>query len=184
MTTTMARWSRDGLIAGLVAVAALWGGTAKAADELKLGFIDSARIFQEYEGAKDAQQILERESREWEEKAEGLKADFTAAAEELESQRLMLSEDRLKERETKVKNLQQQYEDYVSSIWGTDGRVAQRNEELTKPIIDKVNEILHKICTEEGYSLVLDAAGGTIVYGLPALDLTDRVLEALATEEE
>ena len=30
-----------------------------------------------------------------------------------------------------------------------DGKVAQRNAELTKPIIDKVNEILHRICTEE-----------------------------------
>ena len=65
------------------------------------------------------------------------------------------------------------------SIWGDDGRAVQRNLELTKPIIDKVNEILQRICEEEGYGLVLDASEGSIVYAQPELDLTDRILEEL-----
>lgn len=167
-------------LAAAILVAAAPGEAA----ELKLGFMDSSRIFEEYTGAKEAQDLLARESREWETKAEELKSAFVTSAEELEGQRLMLSEERLKQRERDVAEKRRTYEDYVASIWGQDGRVAQRNSELTKPIIDKVNEVLHRICTEEGYSLVLDAAGGNIVYGLPALDMTDRILQELAKVQQ
>lgn len=173
-----------GLSFAASAAAILLAAAPAAAADVKLGFIDSSRIFEEYTGAKEAQDLLARESREWETKAEELKQSFTTSAEELESQRLMLSEERLKVRERDVADKRRTYEDYVASIWGQEGRVAQRNTELTKPIIDKVNEVLHRICTEEGYSLVLDAAGGTIVYGLPALDLTDRILQELAKEQQ
>src|SRR5262245_60364195 len=135
-------WS---VLALAAAVSAPAGGTVLAADELKIGFVDSGRIFEEYEGAKDAQRTLERDSKEWETKAQDLKSQFTNSAEELESQRLMLSQERLKARETEVATLRKTYEDYVTSIWGDNGKLSQRNAELTKPIIDRVNSILHTI---------------------------------------
>src|SRR5262245_34262473 len=116
-----------------VLVSAPVGGTVLAADELKIGFVDSGRIFEEYEGAKDAQRSLERDSKEWESKAQDLKSQFTNSAEELESQRLMLSQERLKARETEVATLRKTYEDYVTSIWGEQGELSKRNAEVDKP---------------------------------------------------
>ena len=177
--------SARSVLGALVATVALAGSIpAHAAGELKIGFVDSGKIFEQYEGAKDAQRALERESHEWETRAQTLKDSLQATSEDLESQRLMLSQERLKSREDEVANLRKTYEDYVTSIWGDSGKLSQRNQELTKPIIDRVNAILHTIAQQEGFSLVLDAAGGTIVYAAPALDLTDRVLAELNKEGE
>jgi len=176
-----------------IAVVALWAAgpraaraddTTPAASPVKIGFVDSGKIFDQYEGAKDAQRTLERESKDWEAKAQKMKDSLQTSADELESQRLMLSQDTLKRREDDVAALKKTYEDYVSSIWGDSGKLSQRNQELTKPIIDKVNAILHTIAEQDGYTLVLDAAGGTIVYASPAIDLTDRVLAELNKEGE
>jgi Skp family chaperone for outer membrane proteins len=67
----------------------------------------------------------------------------------------------------------------VKSIWGPEGKIAQKNAELMKPIIDKVNGILERIGTEEKFSMIFDAANGGVVFAPPGADLTPRVVEEL-----
>ena len=161
------------------AAGSVWGD-----EEVRVAIINSDVILAAYEPLREAQEVLARENRTWEEQAAELQAEYDQLREELESQRLMLSEERLREREREVDELRRQLEDYVGSVWGDEGRAAQRNLELTKPIIDKINEILQRICEEEGYGLVLDAAGGFVVFAVPEMDLTPTVLEELEREAE
>ena len=57
------------------------------------------------------------------------------------------------------------------------------NERFLKPIVDRVHKIVTTIGTDEGYTLVLDAADGNIIFGDKTLDLTDRVLDSLKKED-
>jgi Skp family chaperone for outer membrane proteins len=50
---------------------------------------------------------------------------------------------------------------------------------LTKPILDKINQVLEKIATEENFIMIFDSVNGNIAYAKEDLDLTDRVLEEL-----
>ena len=61
--------------------------------------------------------------------------------------------------------------------------MARRNEELTRPIIEQMNQVLTRLGEEEGFSIIFDAADGNVVYADRALDLTDRVLEELNAQE-
>jgi len=153
------------------------------AQELKIAFIDSERIFAEYEGVKEAKDIFDRDVQEWQAEANKKEKEIADLKAELESQSLMLSDSKRQEKEAELQRLMSEYDGFVQMLWGPGGKIAKRNEELTRPIIAKIKAVLDKIAGEEGYDLVLDAADGNVVYGSPELDLTDRVLKELRAVE-
>ncbi|MFQ6092002.1 MAG: OmpH family outer membrane protein [bacterium] len=155
----------------------------RAAD-LKIGYIDSQRIFRSYKGTADAQAKLDREVAEWEKKAEAMKKEVEDLQKELDAQSLLLSEEKKREKEQTLQAKYAEYQQFVTSIWGPQGEAIRSNEELTKPIIEKIDAILKKIGEEENYTFIFDAVGGGLVYAKPTFDLTDQVIEELNKETE
>ncbi len=162
------------LIALAVVIAA---GPARA--EVKLGYIDSARILAEYKVVEDAKKTFDQQAGTWERERKVLEAELDSLNAEYRSQEMMLTESIKKERKELIRAKNSAYEEFVRSIWGPEGRLAQKNAELMKPIIDKVNTILERIGEAEKFTLILDAANGSVVYASPGADLTARVLEEL-----
>jgi outer membrane protein len=176
---------RKGLVFGVTIVlllAATW--TAGMAQEYKIGYIDSERIFAEYAGTKEAQEQFDRDVEAWRREAEQSEADLEEMRKELESQRLLLSQSALDEKERALQAKVSEYESFVQSVWGPTGKIAERNAELTKPIVEKIRTVLDKIGQEQGFSIIFDAADGNIVYGEKTLDLTDQVLVELNKDLE
>jgi len=155
-----------------------------SAQEYKIGYIDSERIFAEYGATRDAQEQFDRDVEAWRREAEQTEMDLQEMREELESQRLLLSEKALADKERALQAKASEYERFIQSIWGPTGKIAQRNAELTKPIIEKIREVLDKIGAEQGFAIIFDAADGNIVYGEQSLDLTEQVLAELNKEVE
>ena len=177
MTTGQIRTGLPRLVATAAILLAL--PVAAGAADVKLGYIDSARIFAEYKGTEDAQRDFDQEVAGWEEQARTMKAELDSLAEVYQSQSLMLSEAKKTERQQEITAKQAEYETFVQSVFGPEGRVAEKNSELVRPIVDKINLVLQEIGDAEGYTLVLDASIGGIVYASDGIDLTDRVLEEL-----
>ena len=167
-----------------VAVILVVSCTAAKAQDLKIGYIDSERIFKEYQGTQEAQEQFDRDVEAWRKEAEQSETELEELRKELESQRLLLSQAALDEKERSLQAKVSEYERFIQSVWGPTGKIAERNAELTKPIIEKIRTVLDKLGQEQGYSLIFDAADGNIVYGEKALDLTDQVLTELNKELE
>jgi outer membrane protein len=155
-----------------------------SAQEFKLGYIDSERIFNEYRAVGEAQQQFDRDVEAWKKEAEQSERELQSMQEELESQRLLLSETALQEKENQLQTMAAEYERFIQSVWGPTGKIAQRNAELTRPIMEKVREVVDKLAAEQGFSLIFDAADGNLVYGEKSLDLTDQVLTELNKDVE
>jgi len=164
---------------------ALWvvGSAVPCAADLKIAFIDSERIFENYEKTKDAQESFNREVQELSKTAREKKSEIDGLQRKLDSQGPMLSEAKRDEQNQQLQKKIGEYEAFVQSNWGPSGTVSRLNEEYLRPIIDRVHAIVMAIATDEGYVLVLDAADGNVVYGDKALDLTDRVLSGLRQED-
>ena len=100
----------------------------------------------------------------------------------------MLSEERLREKEEERDRLRQEYQDFAESIWGINGKAAQRNAELTQPIAEKILEVIAKIGEEKKLKIILDAGTGGVVWAEDEVNLTQVVLDdlslGLGTEEE
>jgi outer membrane protein len=159
------------------------GAFPASAADIKIGFIDTERIFNEYKGVQEAQKQFDQDIQTWKAQATEMKTAVDKLRQEIDSQRLMLSESKLQEKEAELQTKIRDHETFVQRIWGPGGELEQRNESLTKPIIARIRQIVDKIGLEDNYSIILDAADGNIVFGNKALDLTDRVLEELGKME-
>jgi len=169
------------ILAGILLVSFAAPNAVRAAD-LLIGFIDSERIFAEYQGTKEAQTEFNADLEKWGKDLEAKKQELEQLEEAYKQQQLILSDPMRKQKEQEILDKRSQLDAFSREIWGPQGKVAERNEQLTRPIIERMNAVLTKIGESEGFSIIFDAADGNVVYADKALDLTDRVLEALHAE--
>ena len=165
------------LVTALVLSAPL---TAQAADR-PLAVVDSQRIADEYEAARDAQEQYQKFLRELEKEVADKEKELTALAEEIESQQMLLGEDALK---IKMQNFEQQRADYFEFREGIDQRAEDEYNTKISPILDQVKTIVERIGKEKGYGLIVDSAALAVLYIDSDYDLTDDVLAALARGDD
>jgi outer membrane protein len=166
-------------IGALLAVAVL-GSADPVAAQLKLGYIDSQKILEKYKEAQDAQKQLQDLNRRWEEEAKNMQQELQTKLEELESQALLLSDERKKEKETELQNLNIRLSQFQQEKWGNQGEVFAKRAELMQPVINKINDVIKKIGTDDKYDYIFDVVNGNILHvSASQPDLTDRVLEEL-----
>jgi outer membrane protein len=151
--------------------------------EMKLGYINSEEIFQMYEGTKDAQDKFNKEVAKWEQDASKKQKEIKDLQEQLEKQSLLLSAERKKTIEDSLRVKIDTYQKFIQEKFGQKGEALVKNEELTKPIIEKINKIIEKIAKEENYDYIFDARAGGIVFAKKAYDLSERVLALLNKEK-
>jgi Skp family chaperone for outer membrane proteins len=156
---------------------------AGAAD-VRIGYIDSARIFQEYKVAQDAQLEFDRKVESWRTQSVEKENLINQLRAEVRDQTPILSTLKRQEKEEALQRAISDYERFVQDIWGPQGRAVQENEQATGAVVAQIRSAVEKVATDKGLSLVLDAAGGFIVWADRTLDLTSEVLQELAARLE
>lgn len=154
------------------------------AQEIKLGYIDTVKIFAEFKETVEAEEVYKKEVEDWKKRAAEMETELANLREVIQSQSLMLSEDKLAERKLVFEQKLKEYQTYMTEVFGEGGQAERRNRELTQPIVEKINGVIAEIAEAEGYDVILDSAQGNIVYAKKELDLTELVLEKLRIEME
>jgi len=167
----------------MISLALLGILAAGAAAEVRIAFVNSEVILQEYKAVQGAMATFNRDVEGWQTELQERRDELDELQKELEHQSLMLSDERRQEKELEYQRQLNEFEQLKESIWATDGLIEQRNEELLRPIISRIQTVLEELATEDGYDLILDAADSNILYGDPDFDLTSQVLSILNSEE-
>jgi len=162
----------------------LFPAHAALAQEVKIGYVDTVKIFGEFSETIEAEEIYKNEVEAWRKKAEEMETELAQLREEIQSQSLMLSEEKLEEKKLLFQQKFGEYEQYMKDIFGEDGEAARRNKELTAPIVEKINSIIAQVAEDEGYAFVFDSGQGNLVYAKKTYDLTDMVIERLGQQIE
>ncbi|TMQ60378.1 MAG: OmpH family outer membrane protein [Candidatus Eisenbacteria bacterium] len=179
----MTRQRPWGTVIWAVAAFCLTVPAPAGAADLKIGFIDSERIFAEYAGTQEAQKSFNREVQELTKTAKEKKTEIDDLQRKLDAQGPMLSEAKRDEQNQILQKKIAEYDAFVQKNWGPQGSVSKLNEQYLKPIVDRVHRIVSAIGSGENYSIIMDAADGNIIFGDKTLDLTDRVLDQLRKED-
>jgi outer membrane protein len=155
-----------------------WAGESSS-QEGKIGYVDSMRLRTEFKEFQDAQAEFDKDVEVWQQEIGDLERTIDSLKEDLERTKLLLSEAKRKEKEESVENQELEYQRLTNDVFGPGGRAETRNAELTRPILEKINQVLEKIAVEENYVMIFDSVNGNIAYAKTGLDLTDLVLEEL-----
>jgi len=153
------------------------------AQDLKIGYIDSIKIFADYKETQEAERQYKREVDQWTAEKNRREQDIVKLRDELQAQSLMLSEEKKQEKRLELDRQMQEYERFMQETFGDDGLAAKRNKELTQPIVDKINRILEDLAKERGLMMVFDVANADIVYADKSLDLTEAVVAILNQQQ-
>jgi len=155
--------------------------SATAADKRPLGVVDSQRIAEEYEAARDAYEQYQKFLRELELEVVEKEKSLTVMAEELESQKMLLGQDALA---TKVQQFEQKREEYFTFREALEQKAEAEYKAKISPLLDQVKTIVERIGKEKGYGLVVDSASLAVLYIDPDYDLTNEVLAALVRGDD
>jgi len=150
------------------------------AQEGRIVYIDSYRIRQEFKEFQDAQEAFDKEIDEWNQEGFDMQREVDSLETELEKQRLILSPTKLTEKQDEIETKKAALQKFTNDIFGPNGRAERRNQELTKPLLDKITAVLEKIAIENNYLYIFDAVNGNIAYASKNLDITEKVLEELS----
>lgn len=166
---------------------ALVGSANTARAQGKVGWVDLDRILAEYAEFKEAEELFRKDAAVWEAEFDSLQSVYFDKLEDYKKQQLILNEERRKQREDELKTLEQSVMDAKGRL---EGQAEKRRAELTNPILQKIQEVVQGIATNEDYDFIFNASQiymtpqgvqfAPIMYAKKKLDVTDRVFEELA----
>lgn len=152
---------------------------AEAQGEPKIGVVDLQRAMNETEDGRKAKRRLKTLFDKRQKELDALQEELKQMAEQLEQQKNVLSEAVLRERygqyQQKLAELQQAYMESQQEL-------ATKEAEYTQQILERMQAILRRIGQAEGFTLIVEANEGGVIFAPTHLDLTDRVIQRYNSE--
>lgn len=147
--------------------------TATYAAELKIGFVNTERIFRESAPAVRASKKLEKEFAARDQEIQKMSNKFRDLQAHLEKESVTLSEAERRSKERDLANLNRDLQ-RAQREFREDLNVRQNEERAA--FQDRVNKAVGELAEREKFDLILQEA----VYVSNRIDITDKVLRALA----
>ena len=159
-------------------------GTVTAQAQMKLAYIRSEYIFQNYEPYKEAQKQLEEYQKKEYEALTKLESDLNKKIEDARSKELLMTPEMKQQKMEELTKQREALEDRYEALMNPDtGLMIKKQTELLQPIIDRINEVLMKIAKDEAYDFIFDATSGpqgnTILFANEKYDISEMIVEAL-----
>jgi len=151
------------------------------AKDVKIGFVDSESIFNEYQATATAKNEFNEFVKTYRDSAAAFKQKIEQLKSELEAQKLVLSEEARLRKLDEIESLTEDYNQFLQDVFGSAGKIEQKNDILMTPLLKKINDGVANVAQQEGFTIVLDLSEG-VFYASNELDLTDLVIKELNLE--
>lgn len=166
----------------LIAVAAIMAVVAFSSSTysqgLKIGFIDDEKIKSNFKEWGRAQEQWQLEQKAWTDEANTKQDELNEMMDEYDKQKLILSDEKKKEREAAIQAKQDALDAYTRQIFSPGGTAEQKQMELIGPLLERVNKAIENVALAENYDVVFTLQSG-LGYIRETYDITDKVLEEL-----
>jgi len=136
--------------------------------ELKIGYVDIFKIFNEYEKTKDYDKKLEKEKEDIEKKLDVKKEEIKKSQDKLS----LLKEGKKSKEEEKLKTKVTEYRELERKAL-TD--IKKDRDEKMKEIIEDINKVVEEHAKKNKFNLIVNQ--NAILYGDKAMDITAEILK-------
>lgn len=159
---------------------ALFLGIVPAMAQMKIGHVSSEAIMKQLPDAQDAQKQLDALTASWQDELNKMQDDWKKKYDEYDKKKLIMTDQRRADAEKELRDLDQKMSDFRNKKFGQNGELFAKQNELMKPVQDRVFKAIQDVAVEEGYDYVFDKSGEILLmYANPKYDITDKVLEKL-----
>jgi outer membrane protein len=141
-------------------------------------YLNSAQILQAAPGSADAQRTFDRELGEWRQELEQQAAAVDSLVRDYQRQEVMLSPQAKEQKQTEIQTRQQELQNRRLEL---ENQAQQRQQELLRPILERVTDLIEQIREENDYAMVFDISTEGVVAAAPELDITALVMQRMGT---
>jgi len=144
-----------------------------AAADTKIGFVNTEKVFRDAAPAVRAQKKIEKEFEKRDQEMQRSAKQLQAMQEALEKNAVTMSESEKRNKEREFGELNRDFQRKQREF--REDLNQRRNEELAA-VLERANKAIKAIAETEKYDVILQEA----VYVTPRIDITDKVIKALA----
>jgi len=158
----------------------LFGFFSASFPQLKIGYVDTDAIMDKLPDAQDARQQLDQQIQEWQTELKKLESDWKTKFDDYEKRKLIMSDQTRAETESDLMRMEQKITDYREKKFGTGGELFQKQDELMKPVQNRLFSAIKDVAVAEDYDYVFDRSGQILMlFAKDKYDITNLVLEKL-----
>ncbi len=157
----------------MVALSVALPAAQASAAELKVGYVNTQRIFRDAPTAVKAQKRIEAEFSKRDQDLQRMAKQLQMLQESLEKNSVTMSETERRGKEKELNDLSREFQRRQREF--REDLNLRQNEE-NAAIIDKANKAIKQLAESEKYDLIVQ----DVVWVSPRLDVTDKIIKALS----
>jgi outer membrane protein len=165
-------------IRSVIAVAFIFACLTIGHAQSKIAWINSSAIMDKLPEALDAQRQLDNIVADWQNELAKMQNDWQKRYDEYDKKKLILTDQLRAQAEKELQDLDKKIADYRNKKFGQNGELFTKQNELMKPVQNKIFKVVQDIAKENDYDYVFDkSADILLMYSNDKYDLTSKVLE-------
>src|SRR2546428_6042395 len=142
--------------------------------EVRIAVVDMQRALNECDAGKKAKDQVKAKFEKSQDQLRKQREDLDHMKEDYDRKALVLKDEERRNLEKDLENrsldFKRRYEDFQRDLKRTDA-------ELTSSIVEELYEIVRDYGAKNGYSLVLEASSGALLYNDKAADITEEIVK-------
>jgi outer membrane protein len=146
----------------------------------KFGYVDTDYILKKVPAYKEALVEIDGLSIEHQKKIDKMYLQVDSMVNAFQLEEPLLTDHQKEKRQTSIDEKENEIKMYQTDVFGYEGEIWLKRQELIRPIQDDIYTSIQKIAKKYKLSFVFDKAGDLVIlYANPIHDYTDYVLEDL-----
>jgi outer membrane protein len=148
--------------------------------QMKIAYFNSDAIMKQLPDAQDAQKQLDQFVADWQQELNKMQDEWKKKFDEYDKRKLIMTEQRRADAERELRDMDQKIVDFRTQKFGQNGELFNKQNELMKPVQDRVFKAVQDVAREDGYDYVFDKSGDILLmYANEKYDLTQKIFTKL-----
>lgn len=165
-------------------VLALLSVTGNSFSQTKVGYIDSKKIVDNMQEAKDVKQKLDNLVQEWQKQLTDLQDSLKRTKDDFEKKKLILSEQLKQQYEKTIKDIETNVSSFKVQKFGDGGEYFQKQIEFMKPVQDRIFKAIETVAKKDDYDYIFDRNSDLLLlYVNEKYDVTAKVQKIVEGKE-
>ncbi len=179
----MKRIKRNFLVMALAAMAFSLLVDSISAQTMKIGFVRDELIKKSYPAWVKAEEQWRAETKAWEDEALAKQEELQLIKDEFEKQKLILSDDKKREKEASISAKEESLDAFTRQIYGPNGTAERKHALLLDPLLESISKAIEAVAIEGAYDVIFTLQSG-LGYIKEEYDITEKVVKHLEESAE
>jgi len=146
---------------------------------VKIGHVNSAKLLELMPEVSDAKLKLEAIQKEYEAQLDVLITEYRNKLDDYQKNSTTMTAVVKKDKETEILQLEERIKAFQDEA---SKDISAKEQELMKPILEKLQNVISEVAKENKYDYILDTAGGTVLYSKDSDDVSALVKKKLGIQ--